>query len=121
MVCAVLATVMLRLERTGLVRESVLLTELFVHDMDGQLREFGIGDMVVGKHIGKLVGAMGGRLDGYRAGFAGDDGALAEAIARNVTFGAEPHAAVVAAGLRTLADRLARTGDEALLAGEFAA
>src|SRR5690349_2757781 len=62
MVSAVLAAVLLRMEgRDELARPSVYLTELFVHDMDGQLREFGIGDIVVGKHVGKLVGAMGGR------------------------------------------------------------
>ena len=35
---------------------TALLIELFVEDMDPQLREVGIGDMIVGKHIGRLAG-----------------------------------------------------------------
>jgi len=121
MVCAVLAAVLLRMEGHGeLTAPSVYLTELFVHDMDGQLRESGVGDVVVGKHVGKLVGAMGGRIDAYRAGLAGSDAALAEAVARNVHFGEGGDAPAVAVRLRAFADRLARTADEALLAGEIA-
>ncbi|MFN3510583.1 MAG: ubiquinol-cytochrome C chaperone family protein, partial [Tsuneonella troitsensis] len=71
MVCAVLAAVLVRMETSGtMTNESVLLTELFVHDMDGQLREFGVGDVVVGKHVTKLMGAMGGRLAAYRDGLS---------------------------------------------------
>src|SRR6185312_7281096 len=67
MITAVLSLVLLRLERDrDCARESALLTELFVEDMDGQLREFGVGDIVVGKHIGKLMASLGGRLGAYR-------------------------------------------------------
>ena len=64
MVAAVTALVLLRLEAEGeKAREaSALLTELFVADMDASLREIGIGDYVVGKHVGRLMGALGGRL-----------------------------------------------------------
>ena len=55
----VLALVMLRMEReTALIAPSALLGELFVEDMDGQLRQSGVGDLVVGKRIGKLMGAL---------------------------------------------------------------
>ena len=121
MVCAVLAAVLLRMEgRAAMAQPSVWLTELFVHDMDGQLREFGVGDVIVGKHVGKLVGAMGGRIDAYRQGLAGDDATLADAVRRNVTLrdGSDP--AAVAGGLRRLAGRLAETADDALLAGDIA-
>jgi cytochrome b pre-mRNA-processing protein 3 len=121
MVCAVLAAVLLRMERSpALTEASVHLTELFVDDMDGQLRELGIGDVVVGKHMGKLMSAMGGRLGAYRDGFAGDDAALAEAVERNVTLGKQGSAACVAGRLRALAARLEATADEALLAGAIA-
>ena len=93
---------------------------LFVHDMDGQLREFGIGDVVVGKHVGKLVGAMGGRIDAYRAGLVGDDAALVDAVSRNVTFGEGGKPELVASELRALAARLYRTEDRALLTGDIA-
>jgi cytochrome b pre-mRNA-processing protein 3 len=121
MVCAVLAAVLLRMEaREEMAQPAAWLTELFVHDMDGQLREFGIGDIVVGKHVGKLMGAMGGRMEAYRAGLGGGDSALAEAVSRNVTFREGGDAAAVAAGLRVLAARLAATGDAELLAGDIA-
>ena len=63
MVATVLALVLLRLEAepAGLAA-SARLTEQFVTDMDGQLREIGIGDVVVGKHMGRMMGALGGRL-----------------------------------------------------------
>ena len=67
MIAALLALVLLRMEREPvLAQESVLLTELFVADMDAQLRETGVGDIVVGKHVGKLVSVLGGRLGAFR-------------------------------------------------------
>ena len=99
----------------------MLLTELFVEDMDGQLRESGVGDMIVGKHIGKLMGTMGGRLGAYRDALAsGDATALADAVTRNVSLrdGADPTA--VAVRLRTLADTVAAMPAADLLAGNIA-
>jgi cytochrome b pre-mRNA-processing protein 3 len=108
MITAVLALVLLRLERDGdCASESALLAELFVEDMDGQLRESGVGDLVVGKHIGKLMGSLGGRLGAYRAALAQPaNNALAEAVRRNVSLleGASPDA--LAARLRALAAQL---------------
>ena len=120
MVTAVLSFVLLRLEQARCCAETALLTELFVEDMDGQLRESGVGDVVVGKHIGKLMATLGGRLGAYRAALADDDdGALAEAVRRNVTVnegvGPEP----LAMRLRELADRLAATEADELLAGRI--
>lgn len=96
MVAALLSLTLLRLEQDEAQKQnSVFLTELFVSDMDGQLRQFGIGDMLVGKHIGKLMSALGGRLGAYRAAaesseswddvvrrnFFADDAALASGAA----------------------------------------
>lgn len=118
----VLSLVLLRMQGDeALVEPSVRLTELFVDDMDGQLRESGIGDMVVGKHIGRLISVLGGRLGAYRDGLAADgDAELAAAVARNVNLidGAQP--AMVAAAMRVLADQLEGLTTEALLAGEIA-
>lgn len=115
----VLSAVLIRLERDPALRHpAARLTELFVSDMDGQLRQSGIGDLVVGKHIGKLMGALGGRLDAYRAALAeAGDTALVEAIARNVTLieGADP--AVIAAEMRVLAATLDASSDADLVAG----
>ncbi|WP_225207667.1 ubiquinol-cytochrome C chaperone family protein [Novosphingobium huizhouense] len=89
----ILSVVLLRMERDPeLIEPSVRLTELFVEDMDGQLRESGVGDLMVGKHVGKLMSTLGGRLGAYRDGLAAGEAALGEAIARNVTLvdGADP-------------------------------
>ncbi len=59
------------------------LTEVFVDDMDGQLREVGIGDMIVGKHMGRIMGALGGRLGAFREAMA-DNAKLDDAILRNI-------------------------------------
>ncbi len=55
MIAAILSLVLLRLERDGQAQQGAWLTELFVDDMDGQLRQIGIGDVIVGKHIGKIA------------------------------------------------------------------
>jgi cytochrome b pre-mRNA-processing protein 3 len=118
MITAVLAVVLVRMERSEQLKApSVMLTELFIEDMDGQLRELGIGDPVVGKHVGKAVGALGGGLEALRAGVGGGDAALADAVRRNLTLGEGADGTGIASGLRALADRLARTDDAALLAG----
>ncbi|MFC3711958.1 ubiquinol-cytochrome C chaperone family protein [Sphingoaurantiacus capsulatus] len=88
MVALVLSLVLIRLESApGQEQNLVSLTERFVADMDGSLREIGVGDLVVGKHIGKMMGALEGRLGAYRAAFAGNE-VLADALARNLYRGA---------------------------------
>ena len=84
---AVLAMVMLRLEQAGEGEAAVLtasLAECFVDDMDGQLRQIGVGDLMVGKHIGKMMAMLGGRLGAYRdaleQGAAAMDAALASGL-----------------------------------------
>ena len=118
----VLATIMLRMEREeALIGPSALLAELFVEDMDGQLRQAGVGDLVVGKRIGKLMGALGGRIAALREGLTADDAALAEVARRNATMieGSDP--AKIAARLRLLAGRLDGVSGEELLAGNVPA
>jgi cytochrome b pre-mRNA-processing protein 3 len=122
MIAGVLTLVLLRLEREtapDFKQESVWLTELFVDDMDGQLRQIGIGDMIVGKHIGRMMSALGGRLTAYRAAFA-PGGDLDGALARNLYRGDPPapealsHVAEAMNRLRAGLDRLS-TG--AILSG----
>ena len=121
MITTMLALVLLRLERDDdRDRESALLTELFVEDMDGQLRESGVGDMVVGKHMGRLMAALGGRIGAYRDAFAGNDDALEKAVARNVTLVEGADARALAARLRALAAQLDQTATGDLLAARLA-
>lgn len=119
-VAAVLAVVMLRLEADGAAgaEPSARLAERFVDDMDGQLRQLGIGDMTVGKHIGRMMSMLGGRLGAYRDGFAGGD--LGGAIERNLYRGPAPGPRAmehVRGALLGLRDRLRAVPTEDILAG----
>ena len=124
MVALVTSLVLIRLETLDLRKEQALLTERFVEDMDGSLRDIGIGDMVIGKHMGKIMGALGGRLGTYRTALAqsAPEGALVEALARNVYRSAPPEEAAegLALAARELAARIAATPTPALLAGDMA-
>ncbi|TIX49660.1 ubiquinol-cytochrome C chaperone family protein [Alteraurantiacibacter aquimixticola] len=122
MVVHVLAIIMLRMEKSrGLNRKSAHLTELFVEDMDGQLRESGVGDVVVGKHMGRLMGALGGRMGALRSVLGtGDTEQLAEALERNVHWGDNPDPQSLATRLQALYDDLSRRSDEDVLAGRIA-
>jgi cytochrome b pre-mRNA-processing protein 3 len=122
MIAAILALVLLRLEAEGGAGRdpSVLLTEIFIDDMDGTLRQIGIGDYVVGKHVGRMMGALGGRLVAFRA--AREQGAFADAVERNIFHDAPPsaEAAVVVAGrLERFAAALDGTALHDLLGGKL--
>ena len=140
----VLAVVLLRMEREDVLHApSTRLTELFVTDMDGQLRQGGVGDLMVGKHVAKLMSTLGGRIGALRDALAhsgmrkrdalahagtskrdapvlSDDTALAAAIERNVTLvdGGDPWP--MAALLRALVRDLDGADAAALLAGRIA-
>lgn len=89
---SVLSLVLVRMEQLpGQEQNSVWLTELFVEDMDGQLRQIGVGDYTVGKHVGKIMGALGGRLEAYREALA-SDASLEPLVLRNIYTGTEPAA-----------------------------
>ncbi|WP_256210830.1 ubiquinol-cytochrome C chaperone family protein [Sphingomonas sp. OV641] len=93
MVAAVLAMVMLRIEAEppGDMAAAALstdVTERFVDDMDAQVRQIGFGDIVVGKHVGRMMGMLGGRLGAYRAAMATGD--LSEPLIRNLWRGDAP-------------------------------
>jgi cytochrome b pre-mRNA-processing protein 3 len=119
MIAAVMAMVLLRLEAEPAgIAASTELAECFIDDMDGQLREIGIGDVVVGKHVGKMMGMLGGRLGAYRDGLS--EGGLGPALVRNLYRGNAPDPAALAhveAGLLTLREGLAAMPVEAVIAG----
>lgn len=120
-ITVVLVTVLLRMERDeALITPSVWLTELFVDDMDGQMRESGVGDLVVGKHMGRLMSVLGGRLGAYREALAMPGNAGLEAtVTRNVGLIEDASPSAVAAEIRVLVAALAGLSGEALLAGEI--
>ena len=110
MLAAVTALVLVRMERleeAEAKRDSVLLTELFIADMDESLLEIGVGDYSVGKHVGRMVGALGGRLAAFREASTERD--FAPAVHRNIFHESPPSDGALA----LLGDRLAAF-DEAL-------
>lgn len=125
MIASVLAIVMLRLEAepTQAAGEaSARLVECFVEDMDGQLRQFGVGDVVVGKRMGKMMGMVGGRLGAYRDGLLGG-ASFADALLRNLYRAEHPGEAALAHSegrLRALHVALAKVELDALMAGRLA-
>lgn len=126
-VATALCMVLLRLENDDAdpqVRQfSVHLAELFVDDMDGQLRQSGVGDLIVGKHIGKMMAALGGRLGAYRTALTTGDGPLLEeALRRNLYRDApvdDTRVAVSAQRLVEVHRRLAAVPLVAIMQGEF--
>ena len=120
-IAMVLAAVLLRMEREeALIEPSVRLTELFVEDMDGQLRNSGVGDLSVGKHIGKLMGALGGRLGALREALSGGETELARFVERNATLAESGDPASAATRLAALVKALEIVPAEDLLAGKIA-
>jgi cytochrome b pre-mRNA-processing protein 3 len=125
MIAAVLAMVLLRLEENPAEQAvaagpAAALTEHFVDDMDAQLRQIGFGDMVVGKQVGRMMAALGGRLGAYRDGLANGD--LGEALVRNLYRGdppLPPALAHVEHRLRALRIALSATPLATLIAGDL--
>ncbi len=120
MVSMVLAAVLLRMEREPDLAESqARLTELFVEDMDGQLRQSGIGDPTVGKHVRKLVTTLGGRLGALRDALPEGPAALIPVLERNVTVRDGAGLEALASAMTDLVAALGATATDALLAGQF--
>jgi cytochrome b pre-mRNA-processing protein 3 len=120
MVAAIMSLVLIRVEgNPAHKQDAVFLTELFVEDMDPQLREIGVGDMLVGKHIGKLMSALGGRMGTLRDVLAAD-GDFKDYILRNIYADqdvAVEKAEYLAKEIRTVAKHLAAQDTKALLSG----
>jgi len=122
MIAAVTALVLLKLEalaEAGRV-PAVLLTETFIDDMDASLRQIGIGDYVVGKHVGRMMSALGGRLAAFRE--ARGSGSLAGAVRRNIFHDSPPSEAAlesVAGRLERLAEGLDGASLESLIGGSL--
>ena len=121
MISLVLSLVLLRMERSGELKpQTAYLTELFVADMDRQLRETGVGDLMVGKKMGKLMGALGGRMGALREAMVESDAALAVILARNVALVDEEKKPFhLAVRTRALHADLALQDDGTLVAGRI--
>ena len=124
---AVLATLLalasIRLERgsEAAQRAGIDLTERFIADMDAEIRQLGIGDPGIGKQVGGMVGALGGRIGAWRRVLAGNedwDGVMVRSLYRGEPPGKTALAHSTAASQRFW-DRLGRAEDSALAAGEI--
>jgi cytochrome b pre-mRNA-processing protein 3 len=94
--------------------------DTFCRDMDDNLREMGISDQGVPRHMRRVGEAFYGRAQAYEAALQQDDAALAAALSRNVYAEvAEPGAAAgrLAGYVRRTAQGLAGQGPDQLAAG----
>ncbi len=60
------------------------LLKLMFSDMDRSLREMGVGDMSVGKHVKKMAKAFYGRAEAYETGLDGTHERLNQALTENL-------------------------------------
>lgn len=117
------ALVMRRLRRDGPVGQQTAqaLFDLMFKDLDRNLREMGVGDLVVPKRIRKMGEAFYGRAGAYDAGLdAEDDTVLADALARNL-FDSRAGADRLHTMVRYVRDcdaQLAATGRDIIEAGD---
>jgi len=98
------------------------LFDAFCRDLDGNLREMGVGDLAVPKRMRQFGEAFYGRLGAYRAALAvAEDRELEKALARNI-FGVEgidERAGRLACYVRAAARQLDGEAEDALLAGKM--
>lgn len=117
----VLSLVLNRFQRDGAGQAEADLADRFTADLDANLREMGVGDLSISKHVGRGVGALGGRVGAYGAALDGGD--LAGALTRNLYRGASAAPGALGWAVRhTLAldARIAAIPLDALIAGEAA-
>jgi cytochrome b pre-mRNA-processing protein 3 len=75
----------LKAERPRTAELAQDLFDVMFADFDRGLREMGVGDLGVGRHVKTMAQAFYGRIGAYEAGLAADDPAsLAEALRRNL-------------------------------------
>jgi cytochrome b pre-mRNA-processing protein 3 len=121
LMCLITSVVTLRMEGLGEKAQAPMawLTELFVDDMEGQMREVGYGDVVVGKQVGKMMGSLGGRMGACREAFAAG-GDLPAMLERNLYRATPPAPAAsdfARARLIGLVEALSQSNLDQLLAG----
>lgn len=112
-----------RLKRDGQAQGPVgqALFDLMFADMDGSLREMGVGDLSVGRKIKQMATGFYGRVAAYESGLAGRGGELEHALRRNLYGTVAPAPAQVAAlesYMRRQAASLAGQPSDALIRGE---
>lgn len=119
MLATLVALAIVRLEDGGDEALAVALTERFVDDMDGTMRELGFGDPSIGKQVGTMVGALAGRIAAWRRAIAQEE--AWDAVAARSALRGQPVAAekleAMAEALRHFHQRLTAANDSALAGG----
>jgi cytochrome b pre-mRNA-processing protein 3 len=117
--------VMRRLEREpGVARDlGQGIFDRFCNDLDGNLREMGVGDLAVPREMRRMAAAFYGRQSAYSAALAErEDRELENALARNIYGDASARghgSAQLAAYVRALANWLDGVNGEVLSRAEF--
>lgn len=93
------------------------LLEHFVRDMDSSLRELGVGDMSVGKHIKRMAQAFAGRHQAYRRAAA--SGIFTDAVRRNMFRGEDMDTLPLSAKIQSILVYLAGLDDDTVLQGRL--
>jgi cytochrome b pre-mRNA-processing protein 3 len=100
----------LKPEAGGAAAFAQALFDLMFADIDRSLREMGVGDLGVGRHVKRMAQGFYGRIAAYEGGLEGDDDALRDALRRNLYGTVEPAEDALAAMVaycRRAASRLA--------------
>ncbi|MGH7030212.1 MAG: ubiquinol-cytochrome C chaperone family protein [Stellaceae bacterium] len=113
----------IRAERPRSARLSQALFDTMFADLDRSIREIGVGDLSVGKHVRRMARSFYGRIRAYQEGVEGGDAVLGAALARNL-YGTlrEPAAAIGAMSgyVRRAVAELDRQAAAELLCGRMA-
>ena len=121
---SLLALTSVRLERgsEAAQRAGIDLTERFIADMDGEIRQLGIGDPSIGKQVGGMVSALGGRIGAWRRAVSGEEDWQDVAVRSLYRVRAPGQVALAhsAEALQAFWDWLERADDAALVTGEIA-
>lgn len=123
----VTALALIRIEAFGEAGADLFrnLSESFAADMEIQVREIGLGEGVMAKHVGRMMNLLGGRISGLKAA-GDDDAALAEWLGRTLhkqsdPAPAAPQTTAAVARIRTLEARLRQTALIDLSTGQISA
>jgi cytochrome b pre-mRNA-processing protein 3 len=112
----------LRAERPRSAALSQAVFDTMFADLDRSIRELGVGDLSVGKHVKRMARAFYGRIRAYQQGIEGDDEVLAAALARNLygtVRGSRPPIAAMIGYVRAAAAGLSRQQAAELTTGRI--
>jgi cytochrome b pre-mRNA-processing protein 3 len=110
----------LKAERARTAAFAQQLFDVMFTDLDRGLREMGVGDLSVGRHVKAMAQAFYGRIRSYESGIGEGGATLNEALRRNLygtTSPQDPHVVVLADYVRRSAALLAAQPVDELLGG----